>query len=100
MATFIDALNKAFDNRVRLGIMSLLLLHSSVDFNTLKKHLALSDGNLSSHMAALERERYISVKKKFIKSKPNTSYSVTALGRKAFKAHIAALEKIINNNIK
>ncbi len=99
MSSFIDALNKTFDSRVRLGIMSLLIIHEHVDFTTLKKKLDLSDGNLSSHILALEKESYIKVKKQFKRNKPNTSYSVTARGRKAFTSHIAALEAIIRRRI-
>ena len=35
----IDKLNKAFENRVRLGIMSVLMVNDEVDFNSLKEML-------------------------------------------------------------
>jgi DNA-binding MarR family transcriptional regulator len=95
MASIIDGLNKTFDSRVRLGIMSMLLVNDSVDFNTIKKTLDLTDGNLSTHIIALEREKYIAVKKQFVNKKPKTTYSVTKTGIKAFKSHIEALEEII-----
>ena len=75
--------------------MSVLIVNESIDFNSLKNLLGLTDGNLASHVAALEKSRYIKVNKTFIGKKPNTSYSVTALGRKAFKEHLDALEKLI-----
>lgn len=96
MKDIISGLNKVFDSRVRLGIMSVLVVNDSADFNTIKELLDITDGNLASHLKALEKEEIILVKKQFVGRKPNTSYSVTDTGRKAFQAHIDALEKLIN----
>ncbi|GAB6121056.1 winged helix-turn-helix domain-containing protein [Dysgonomonas termitidis] len=96
MKDIISGLNKVFDSRVRLGIMSVLMVNDSVDFNTMKELLDVTDGNLASHLKALEKEEVIEVRKQFIGRKPNTSYQVTPLGRKLFKEHIDALEKLIN----
>ena len=92
----IDNINKIFDHRVRLGIMSALMVNESVDFTTLKELLEVTDGNLASHLKSLEKEAYISIEKQFIGKKPNTKYSVTKLGKMEFKKHISALEKLIN----
>ncbi|MFT5216989.1 MAG: DNA-binding MarR family transcriptional regulator [Glaciecola sp.] len=89
-------INKAFDHRIRLGIMSILMVNEYADFNTLKELLEVTDGNLASHLKALEKEDFIAIEKQFIGKKPNTRYSTTNLGRKAFKNHIEALERIIN----
>jgi DNA-binding MarR family transcriptional regulator len=91
----IGELNKAFESRVRLGIMSILMVNDSIDFLTLKEMLQVTDGNIASHITALEKLQYIEVKKQFIGKKPNTSYSVTNTGRKAFTDHLDALEKLI-----
>lgn len=91
----IGELNKAFESRVRLGIMSILMVNDSIDFLTLKEMLQVTDGNIASHITALEKLQYIEVKKQFIGKKPNTSYSVTNNGRKAFTEHLDALEKLI-----
>jgi DNA-binding MarR family transcriptional regulator len=91
-------INKIFESRLRLGIMSVLAVNDSIDFNSLKKLLEVTDGNLASHISALEKSRYIKVNKSFIGRKPNTSYSATATGRKAFKEHLDALERLININ--
>jgi DNA-binding HxlR family transcriptional regulator len=96
MKDIISGLNKVFDSRIRLGIMSILVVNDSVDFNTMKELLDLTDGNLASHLKALEKDEIIEVKKQFIGRKPNTSYRVTDRGRQLFKAHIDALEKLIN----
>ena len=91
----IGELNKAFESRVRLGIMSILMVNDSIDFLTLKEMLQVTDGNIASHVTALEKLQYIEIKKQFIGKKPNTSYSVTNTGRKAFTEHLDALEKLI-----
>lgn len=95
----IGELNKAFESRVRLGIMSILLVNDSIDFLTLKDMLQVTDGNIASHITALEKLQYIEIKKQFIGKKPNTSYTVTNTGRKAFTEHLDALEKLIKISI-
>ena len=91
----INNLNKLFDSRVRLGIMSALIVNSEVNFNDLKELLEITDGNLASHLKALEENNIIKVEKGFIGRKTNTTYAVTKGGEKAFKLHIDALEKMI-----
>ncbi len=98
MKDIIAGLNKEFDNRVRLGIMSVLMVNEWVDFNTLKTLLNLTDGNLASHIAALEKTGYIEVKKEFIGKKPRTTYNVTKTGKVEFRAHLDALEKLLRGN--
>lgn len=95
MRNYIYDLNKAFESRVRLGIMSILLVNEFIDFSTLKEQLQITDGNIASHVNALEKQAYIKVNKQFIGKKPNTSYSVTQEGKKAFTEHLDALEKLI-----
>jgi DNA-binding HxlR family transcriptional regulator len=89
--------NKAFESKVRLGIMSVLMVNEEADFNTLKELLNLSDGNLASHIKALEELKYITVNKQFIGRKPNTTYSATKDGKKAFNAHLKSLEILIKS---
>lgn len=91
----LDDINKLFDHRIRLGIMSILVVNDSVDFTTLKDLLDVTDGNLASHTKTLEKANYIIVEKSFIDRKPNTRYMVTKNGRTAFEKHIEALENLI-----
>lgn len=91
--------NKAFESKVRLGIMSVLMVNESADFNRLKELLNLSDGNLASHIKALEEAAYISVNKQFIGRKPNTTYSASREGKKAFHAHLKELENLIRSQV-
>lgn len=97
MKTFLDDLHKAFESRVRLGIMSILAVNETLDFTALKEYLDVTDGNLASHLKALEKEDFIGVKKSFVDRKPNTKYFMTKQGRKAFEEHITALEKLIRS---
>ena len=92
----IAGLNKIFDNRIRLGVMSILMVNEEVNFNDLKQMLEVTDGNLATHLQTLEESAYIKVQKGFIGRKTNTTYSVTRAGEKAFNDHIAGLEKMIN----
>ena len=91
----IEQLQKVFDSRVRLGIMSALIVNTQVSFNELKELIKVTDGNLASHMKALEENGLIKVNKGFVGRKTNTTYSVTKAGEKAFKLHIEALEQMI-----
>ena len=93
----IDRLNKAFESRVRLGIMSVLAVNDWVDHSTLKDLLNVTDGNLASHLSALEAARFVQVRKRFIGKRPNTSYKATASGTTAFRKHLDALEQLIRN---
>jgi DNA-binding MarR family transcriptional regulator len=88
-------LNKAFENKLRLGIMSALVVNDYLDFNTLKDLLDATDGNLATHLKSLEKSDYIRYKKEFLDRKPNTKYSVTDEGRKAFVKHIKAIEQLL-----
>ncbi len=94
----IQTFNKAFENRIRLGIMSALSVNDYVDFNSLKELLDVTDGNLAGHTRALEELAYIQMEKTFIGRKPNTRYSITAEGRAAFELHLRALEKIVKGD--
>ncbi len=95
MSHWFNNFDKAFENKVRLGVMSALMVNDTLDFNALKELLDVTDGNLASHLKALEKVEYISVKKQFVGRKPNTRYQATRAGKKAFEAHLNALEALI-----
>ena len=97
MISELNNINKAFESKIRLGIMSVLMANESTDFNTLKSLLGLTDGNLASHTRALEELGYIQSEKKFIGRKPNTSFAITQSGSQAFKAHLQALEDFLKS---
>ncbi len=91
----IEKLNKLFESRVRLGIMAVLAVNEWVDHAQLKELLGVTDGNLASHLAALEEAKYVQVRKRFVGKRPNTSYKSTAAGNKAFRAHLDAIEGLL-----
>ena len=97
MKDIISNINKNFESRIRLGIMSILVINDWVDFISIKSVLNVTDGNLASHIKALEKENYIEVKKQFLGKKPNTSYRITKEGKIAFNEHLDALEKFLKN---
>jgi DNA-binding MarR family transcriptional regulator len=95
-----EKLDKAFENRLRLQIMSVLMANDRYDFNSLKELLDITDGNLASHLKGLEKEEYITVHKTFLGRKPNTNYEATEKGKKAFQQHLDALEQLIKQQKK
>lgn len=93
----ISNLQKVFENRIRLGIMSALMVNDSLSFNVLRELLELTDGNLASHLKALEQQEIIQVSKQFIGRKPSTTYQATGFGKDLFRKHLAALEDLLSN---
>ena len=91
----IEQLSKVFDSRIRLGIMSALVVNDSISFNELKELIEVTDGNLATHLKTLEENKYLKVEKGFLGRKTNTTYTITKAGQKAFKSHLEALENLI-----
>jgi len=98
MKELLNNLNKLLENRVRLGIMSALVVNKSIDFNTLKDLLDVTDGNLASHLKSLEKHDFLEVRKQFIGRKPHTTYIITNHGKTVFNQHLDALEQLIKGN--
>jgi len=96
----LDQFDKAFENRIRLQVMSVLVANERYDFNALKELLNATDGNLASHLKALEKEEYIVVYKTFLGRKPNTQYAASVKGKEAFGKHLDALENLIREQRK
>ena len=92
--------NKVLESRVRLGIMSMLMVEDWVHYSAIKKSLGskdkpLSDGNLASHLKKLREAGYLKEKKQFVNRRPHTTYQATTQGRKAFEAYLEALEALL-----
>jgi len=94
----INDLYKAFENRIRLGIMSALAVNDTIDFISLRELLDVTDGNLATHLRRLEKDGFIDVEKSFIDNKPNTQYYITQKGKTAFEEHLKVLEEIIKSH--
>lgn len=95
MIEHLEGINKAFESKVRLGIMSVLMVNQEIDFNSLKELLGVTDGNLASHTRALETLEYIVIRKQFVGRKPKTTFARTKKGEKAFQVHLEALESFL-----
>jgi len=90
--------DKAFENVIRLRVMSILMVNEQFDFNSFKELLEVTDGNLASHLRHLENATYIRVEKSFAGRKPLTNYSATEDGKAAFRSHLEFLENLIKEN--
>ena len=95
MKEVLKDLDKAFENRIRLGVMSALMVNDFLDFSSLKNLLGVTDGNLASHLKSLEKNKYVKFKKEFLNRKPHTKYYATNKGKEAFKKHINAIEQLL-----
>ena len=95
MKDILKDLDKAFENRIRLGIMSALYVNEYLNYKNLKELLSVTDGNLASHLKSLEIKGYVRYEKEFLNRKPNTKYYATSAGKKAFNKHIKAIEKLL-----
>lgn len=78
--------------------MSALAVNDRLDFNALKEFLDVTDGNLASHLKALEKEEFIGVEKSFVGRKPNTKYFITKEGKTAFENHLKVLENLVKSH--
>ena len=96
MKNILKDLDKAFESRIRLGIMSALYINKYLNYKELRELLSVTDGNLATHLKSLEIKGYIRYKKEFLDRKPNTKYSATPAGKKAFNKHIKAIEKLLS----
>lgn len=96
----IEGLHKAFESRVRLGIMAVLIVNDWVEHGALKELLSVTDGNLASHMASLTNAHYVQVRKRFVGNRPNTAYKASAAGTKAFKDHLEAMDRLLKKDLR
>jgi DNA-binding MarR family transcriptional regulator len=90
-----DLIDETIHQRTRLAIMATLTGVDGLEFNELKAALGLTDGNLSTHAAALERAGYIEIVKSFKGKKPLTTIAMTAKGRKAMENYVNLLHGIL-----
>ncbi|MED4588503.1 MULTISPECIES: winged helix-turn-helix domain-containing protein [Priestia] len=90
----VNNLNDLIHAKIRLGIMSLLMIYEECDFTYLKKSLSVTDGNLGSHLKKLEDAEYVVITKTFISKKPKTIVKITNLGADAYKEYISTIEAI------
>jgi len=91
-------LDRVIHEKGRLAIMSMLAASPELSFTELRDGLGMTDGNLTTHIKALQQEGYVSVAKSYQNRRPLTTCSLTTTGRKAFMEYIDLLEKIVRQN--
>ncbi len=91
----IEGLDPIIHNRVRLGILTLLLKNERLDFKTLREELGLTDGNLASHLRILEKEGLVRYEKTFKGRKPITYYELTEEGKERFERYLRTLKELL-----
>lgn len=99
MKDIIEQMDRAFESRVRIGIMTMLLLQEWVDFSALRDTMGVTDGNLASHTTLLEERNYLEVRKQFIGKRPNTAYRATTPGKQAFIRYVNAFKELMQLKI-
>jgi DNA-binding MarR family transcriptional regulator len=91
-------LDRVIHEKGRLAIMSMLAASPELSFTEMRDALAMTDGNLTTHIRSLQEAGYVSITKSFQNNRPLTTCSLTAPGRKAFANYINLLEQIIQQN--
>jgi len=91
-------LDRVIHEKGRLAIMSMLAASAELSFTEMRDALGMTDGNLTTHIRALQQEGYVSVAKSYQNRRPLTTCALTAAGRKAFAEYIDLLEKIVRQN--
>lgn len=91
----IHQIDEVVHGRVRLGVMAFLCTSGTADFTTLRHHLTVSDGNLSTHLKKLEDAGYITQDKSFQGRKPSTQISLTNAGRQAFTDYLDSISRLL-----
>lgn len=87
-------LDRLIHEPARLRLVTLLYVVDEADFTYLADRTGMTAGNLSSHMAKLERGGYVHMDKSFLGRRPHTVYRLTTRGRMAvetYRREIAAL---------
>ena len=88
-------LDRVIHEKGRLGIMSLLAASPELSFTELRDALAMTDGNLTTHLRTLQEAGYLALAKTYLNNRPLTTCSLTTAGRKAFASYVDLLEQII-----
>ncbi len=91
-----DRLDKLIHEKGRLAIMTVLASRANWPFQDLKAHLKMSDGNLITHLRALQQAEYVAAHREIL-TRPQTRYELTPTGRKAFQNYLHVLEEMVKS---
>lgn len=95
-----DGIDRVIHEKARLSIVASLASHpEGLLFNDLKELCALTDGNLSRHLAVLQEAGVVEVKKSFANNRPQTTCRLTASGRKRFADYVEELERVVSDAV-
>lgn len=83
----------------RLAIMTVLYGAGEADFLYLQRECGLTQGNLSSHLARLEEEGYVTIEKKFKGKYPLTICHLTNSGRAALESYVQKM-RVVGNAVR
>jgi DNA-binding PadR family transcriptional regulator len=97
MTNDFNGLDTTIHGPVRLGVLTCLQVDGPLDFTTLKKRLAVTDGALGLHLQKLEEAGYIGCEKAFVGQRPKSTYRITTVGRKALLQYLDAMQSIIDS---
>jgi DNA-binding transcriptional ArsR family regulator len=91
-----DGIDRVIHEKARLSIVASLAAHpDGLVFNDLKDLCALTDGNLSRHLAVLQDAGVVKVEKSFQGNRPQTWCKLTTAGRKRFTEYVSELERVV-----
>lgn len=93
--TKITEIDRTLHEPARLAILSVLYTHGDADFNYLQGLLGLTNGNLNSHLAKLEKAGLIQVAKTFVGKRPHTNYWLSHRGKTLFNQYLDTIEQLI-----
>jgi len=91
------SIDKVIHEPARFNIMARLYVIQSADFLFLQRQTGMTWGNLSSHLAKLEKAGYVEVEKEFIGKKPHTMLHLTSEGRTAFENYRKSMKQVLKN---
>jgi DNA-binding MarR family transcriptional regulator len=80
-------LDRLIHEPARLRLVTLLYVVDEADFTYLADRTGMTAGNISSHMARLERGGYVDIDKSFVDRRPRTVYRLTPAGRTAVESY-------------
>lgn len=93
-----EGLDRVIHERARLSILTSLITNpKGLTFNDLKQLCALTDGNLSRHLAVLEKGKMIEILKGHEHNRPLTVCRITTSGRKRYLEYLVTLEQVIRD---
>ena len=97
MSNDFNGLDTTIHGPVRLGVLTSLQIDGPLDFTTLKKRLAVTDGALGLHLQKLEEAAYIGCEKAFVGQRPKSTYRLTPAGWKALAKYLDAMQAVIDS---